>query len=134
MPHHEGMRALRCKFELSPPRNFLYPAVLLLIWERPQHGYGLVKGLSRMGFGKVDRPSVYRTLGNLEEDGFVESSEAPQTAGPPRQVYRPTPEGEAILHRWMEIIAAEKKGLDRVLSRFEEASDQLGPATRREAV
>jgi hypothetical protein len=32
----------RCRFELTPPRHFLYPAILLLLVEQPRHGYRVV--------------------------------------------------------------------------------------------
>ena len=66
------------RFALAPPRHFLLPAVLLLIAEEPSHGYQLVKALSGLHFGPVDRPSVYRVLAQLEADGLVEAwSDAP---------------------------------------------------------
>jgi hypothetical protein len=55
----------RCRFVVSPPRNFLYPALLLLLAEEPRHGYLLCDALSHLGLGRMDRPSVYRALGEL---------------------------------------------------------------------
>ena len=65
--------AQHSRFDLAPPRHFLLPAVLLLLAEEPSYGYHLVKELEDLRFGRVDRPSVYRALAQLERDGLVES-------------------------------------------------------------
>lgn len=107
----------RSHFVLAPPRHFLYPAILLLLAEEPRHGYRLVDALLRLGFGPVDRPSVYRALGNLEADGLLRSWEAAPLAGSTRCVYGLTQDGHAALDAWMAIVAQEREGLDRVLTR-----------------
>lgn len=105
-------------FTLAPPRHFLLPAVLLLVAEQPSHGYELVKSLSAMRFGRVDRPSVYRALAQLEAAGLVEAwSDAP-VAGSMRRVYGLTPDGGRVLRTWMGVIKEERDGLDRVLRRY----------------
>jgi DNA-binding PadR family transcriptional regulator/polyisoprenoid-binding protein YceI len=105
-------------FTLAPPRHFLLPAVLLLVAEHPSHGYELVKSLSALRFGRVDRPSVYRALAQLEAGGLVEAwSDAP-VAGSMRRVYGITPDGSRVLRTWMGVIKEERDGLDRVLRRY----------------
>jgi len=64
--------AQQSRFELAPPRRFLLPALLLLLCEEPGYGYNLAKGLEDLRFGRVDRPSVYRALAQLERDGLVD--------------------------------------------------------------
>ena len=87
------------RFELAPPRRFVLPAILLLLTEQPGYGYSLEKDLRDFRFGHIDRPTVYRTLAQLEADGLVESwSEAP-TAGQARRVYGVTPLGERVAAR-----------------------------------
>jgi DNA-binding PadR family transcriptional regulator/polyisoprenoid-binding protein YceI len=106
------------RFALAPPRHFLLPAVLLLIAEEPSHGYQLVKALSGLHFGPVDRPSVYRVLAQLEADGLVEAwSDAP-VAGSMRRVYGLTADGGRMLRAWMGIIKEERDALDGVLRRY----------------
>jgi DNA-binding PadR family transcriptional regulator len=106
------------RFALAPPRHFLLPAVLLLIAEQPSHGYQLVKELSGLHFGPVDRPSVYRVLAQLEADGLVEAwSDAP-VAGSMRRVYGLTSEGGRVLRAWMGVIKEERDALDGVLRRY----------------
>src|SRR4051794_33333862 len=61
------------RFELAPPRRFVLPAILLLLSEQPGYGYSLEKDLQEFRFGRIDRPTVYRALAQLEADGLVES-------------------------------------------------------------
>ena len=109
---------LSSRFELAPPRHFLLPAVLLLLSEEPSYGYNLVKALSALRFGPVDRPSVYRTLAQLEKDELVESWSVPPTAGQERRVYGLTAKGDRALRTWMGVIKEERDVLDRVLRRY----------------
>jgi DNA-binding PadR family transcriptional regulator len=95
------------------------PAILLLLTEQPGYGYSLEKDLREFRFGPIDRPTVYRTLAQLEADGLVESwSEAP-TAGQARRVYGVTPLGERVLRVWMSVIKEERDCLGRVLRRYQ---------------
>ena len=108
----------RCRFVVSPPRNFLYPALLLLLAEEPRHGYLLCDALPGLGLGRMDRPSVYRALAELEGDGLVHSWDAAPTAGSTRHVHAVTPEGQQALEAWMSIVSQERNSLDLVLQRF----------------
>lgn len=107
------------RFELAPPRHFVLPAILLLLSEEPGYGYRLVKDLEDLHFGRVDRPSVYRALGQLESDALVESWIEAPTAGQTRRVYGLTPLGSRVLRAWMGVIKDERDGLDRVLRRYQ---------------
>ena len=106
------------RFELAAPRRFLLPAVLLLLAEEPRHGYSLAKDLQELRLGRVDRPSVYRALAQLESDGLVESFAGAPRAGQARRSYRITDDGEYVLRQWMGVIKDERDGLDRVLRRY----------------
>ena len=106
------------RFDLAPPRHFIFPAVLLLLSEEPSYGYELVKGLRAFRFGTVDRPAVYRALAQLEKDGLVASCSAQSKAGTARRVYSLTDDGEVALRRWMGVVKEERDGLDRVLLRY----------------
>ncbi|MDQ2727048.1 MAG: helix-turn-helix transcriptional regulator [Actinomycetota bacterium] len=106
-------------FNLAPPRNFLYPAILLLLGEEARHGYRLLDALLSVGFGPVDRASVYRALSEMEADQFLQSWRAPATAGSARHVYGLTDAGMVALRGWMAIVAEERDALDSVLKRFD---------------
>ncbi|MGH8919208.1 MAG: PadR family transcriptional regulator, partial [Actinomycetes bacterium] len=103
---------------LSPPRHFLYPAVLLLLTEEPRHGYLLGETLAGLGLGRMDRPSIYRALADLEADGLVHTWDEAPTAGSTRHVHAVTPKGEQALEAWMSIVAQERNSMDVVLQRY----------------
>jgi PadR family transcriptional regulator PadR len=113
-----GASSPLARFEFAPPRRFLLPAILLLLCERPGYGYSLVKDLTELGFGRVDRPSVYRALARLESDGLVVSWTGEQAAGQPRRIYALTDDGTHALRAWMGVIGDERAALDRVLRRY----------------
>ena len=50
------------RFEFAPPRRFVLPALLLLLSEQPGHGYSLEKDLRELDMGRIDRPTVSRSL------------------------------------------------------------------------
>lgn len=115
---HQHREATVCHFELSAPRRFAYPVLLLLVAEEPMHGYRLVRSLRDLRYGSVSRPNVYRALADLEFDGLVESWTEEPDAGSTRHVYGITATGRDQLASWMEIVAGERDVLDRVLERF----------------
>lgn len=121
-----GAPARRCNVRHALPRHFLYPSLLLLLTEEPRHGYRLVDALLSLGFGPVDRPSVYRALADLEGDGLLESCTAPPTAGSTRYVYSVTPKGAAVLDSWMAVVGRQRDCLDLVLTRYGMASVDEG--------
>ena len=117
-PVQAGSAVPSSRFDLAPPRRFLFPAVLLLLADEPGYGYRLVKELEGFRFGATDRPSVYRTLGQLERDGLVVSWSDDATSAQSRRLYRITPEGERALRVWMGVIKEERDLLDAVLRRY----------------
>jgi len=107
------------RFELAPPRRFMLPAILLLLSERPSYGYALVPRLRDLRFGRVDRPAVYRALGQLEQDGLVHVSAEHTRPGQTRRVYSVTPLGERVLRVWMGVIREEHAHLGEVIHRYQ---------------
>lgn len=122
--------ATRCHFSPDPPRHFSYPAILLLLAESPGHGYRICEELGSLGFGKADRPSVYRALSDLERDGLVVATDESPTAGPTRHVYRITGAGEQALQVWMSAMAVQRSGLDQILQRYWYATAQRVDGSR----
>jgi len=101
-------------------RRFIEPAVLLLLHDGPNHGYGLVDGLRTLGLESypTDISAIYRILYDLEANGMVVSrQEAEETAGPPRRVYQLTEAGDVYLKEWVE----ELRHTDELLHRFLDA-------------
>lgn len=102
------------------PRNFLRPAVLLLLRESPAHGYDLLERLAALGFSKQDPGGLYRGLRALEDEGFVRSSWEASDQGPDRRIYEITRAGAEHLHEHAEALDATAAVLGSFLSRYSE--------------
>jgi PadR family transcriptional regulator, regulatory protein PadR len=108
----------RLTADLSAPRNLLRSCVLLLVEERPAHGYELDSRLTSLGFCGTNRGRIYRVLRWLEEAGFVHPGWQLGGRGPARRIYEMTPAGR----RALELAAPELHRLLRLrddkLSRY----------------
>lgn len=88
------------------PRNFLRPCLLLLLQERPAHGYDLVERLHASLIDDTDAGGVYRTLRAFEREGLVRSSWCTSGSGPARRTYALTPAGSECLRHQIETLEA----------------------------
>jgi PadR family transcriptional regulator, regulatory protein PadR len=102
------------------PKNFLRPAILLLLRENPAHGYDLLERLQALGFRRSDPGGLYRTLRALEDQGFVRSSWESSGSGPDRRIYEITRAGGEELHALASALSAGRDTLDAFLSRYSE--------------
>jgi DNA-binding PadR family transcriptional regulator len=97
------------------------PALLLLLVERPAHGYELLEALPELAGGEqVDMGNLYRMLRGLEREGLVASDWRDDLPGPTKRVYTLTPEGRGLLDRWAEALGETRATIDRFLSRHSE--------------
>lgn len=101
----------------AEPRNFLQCCVLLLLRERPAHGYELIERLKPFGLADGDPGNLYRRLRSLEHQGMVRSEWEMSGAGPRRRTYHLTESGDARLRRWADSLAETRRLLDYYLSR-----------------
>ncbi len=106
--------------EPALPRNYLRPAILLLLREEPAHGYDLIERLRPLGFHRPDPGGLYRTLRALEQDDLVRSGWEPSASGPARRIYEITRAGSEELHRLATALDAGRDKLDAFLSRYSE--------------
>lgn len=104
------------------PRNFLQPCLLLLLLERPDHGYALVERLKSFHVAEGEPGTVYRTLHALEVAGSVRSSWGLSESGPARRTYHLTDEGRAQLEDWASSITETRRTLESYLTRYAERS------------
>jgi PadR family transcriptional regulator, regulatory protein PadR len=114
------------------PKSFLRPCLLLLLRERPAHGYDLLERLEPLGFSRADPGGLYRTLRVLEAEGLVRSAWEPSSGGPDRRIYELTRAGMEELHRQSKSLALTRDTLDVFLSRYAEFVS-LSSGTRRAA-
>lgn len=97
------------------PRHFLQSCLLLLLRERPSHGYELVERLDARGFADPDPAGVYRALRISERDGLTRSTWCHSAAGPARRSYHLTPKGLATLDRVVIDLTQTRDALDSYL-------------------
>ena len=98
-------------------RGFLQPWVLLLLAEKPAHGYELLERLGREEDTPAADPGLlYRTLRQFEEEGLVRSSWETQGPGPARRIYEITDDGLEYLHAWVAGIRRLRERLERFLA------------------
>jgi PadR family transcriptional regulator PadR len=101
-------------------RGFIQPCLLLLLQQRPGHGYELMDRLSQREDDPDANPAlVYRTLRQLERNGLVSSSWDTGGQGPARRLYEIAPEGVKHLNDWADNIRHTKRRLDRFLEEYE---------------
>ena len=100
--------------------RFAEPAVLLLLRERPVHGYELLEQLPEVTGERVDMGNLYRFLRLLESEGIVRSEWDDRAAGPSKRVYELTDEGHALLERWAAALREAQERTDSFLARYGE--------------
>ena len=100
--------------------RFAEPAVLLLLRERPVHGYELLEQLPELTGERVDMGNLYRFLRLLESEGIVRSDWDDHAPGPSKRIYQLTDEGRALLDQWASALKDSQTRLDGFLTRYEE--------------
>jgi PadR family transcriptional regulator, regulatory protein PadR len=115
-PGHWGVRAR--------VERFNEPAVLLLLRERPAHGYELLEALPPLtGEARVDMGNLYRILRAIEEDGLVDSEWQADAPGPAKRTYELTDAGRRLLDEWAEALARSRERIDLFLDRYAKGGD-----------
>lgn len=109
----------------------LFTVSLLLLVRQWGYGYELAAQIQRLGFD-VARATVYRTMRQLEEEGFVSSAwDTTVAAGPARRMYTLTEAGEALLRSWTGVLDGYRRMLDSFLAMAgAAATPPLDPAPR----
>lgn len=98
--------------------SLLEPALLVLLNDQARHGYPLLADLEKMGMGTIHPSVVYRTLRDMEELEWIQSTwDVDETQGPPRRVYRLTERGEEVLKHWREEMKNIRELLSELISR-----------------
>ena len=103
-----GDWAVRARVE-----RFVEPALLLLLRERPMHGYELIERV------RVDVGNLYRILRALEEEGIVTSEWSADLPGPAKRTYQLTDAGKRLLDRWAAALGDARQVIGGFLDRYE---------------
>lgn len=101
--------------------RFTEPAILLLLRERPAHGYELLELLPELtGEQRVEMGNLYRLLRALEEEGLLSSKWDETSPGPAKRRYAITERGRALLDQWVNALRSSQERTERFLERYEE--------------
>ena len=101
--------------------RFNEPMLLLLLRERPTHGYELLEQLESLTNGEhVDVGNLYRVLRALEEQGVVKSEWDADAPGPAKRIYELTDEGRALLDTWADSLRTAQENVAAFLARYED--------------
>jgi poly-beta-hydroxybutyrate-responsive repressor len=102
--------------------RFAEPSLLLLLRERPMHGYELIERLPEVAGGetRVDVGNLYRILRALEEEGIVTSQWSADLPGPAKRTYELTDSGRELLDRWAESLRGAQDVISGFLHRYEQ--------------
>jgi PadR family transcriptional regulator PadR len=101
--------------------RFVEPSLLLLLRERPLHGYELIERLPEVaGEGRIDVGNLYRLLRSLEAEGLVSSEWSAELPGPAKRTYELTDEGRRLLDRWAEALREAQADLQGFLDRYDQ--------------
>jgi poly-beta-hydroxybutyrate-responsive repressor len=127
MRHHRHPRA-RSRRLIRPGHwdvrarveRFVEPSLLLLLRERPLHGYELLERIPEVGEGRVDIGNLYRLLRRLEDEGLVRSQWSADLPGPAKRTYELTADGRRLLDRWAEALREAQGTISKFLDRYEE--------------
>jgi PadR family transcriptional regulator, regulatory protein PadR len=96
--------------------RFSEPAILLLLRERPAHGYDLLERLPELtGEQRVEMGNLYRLLRALEEEQLVTS-----TWSDGKRTYAITEHGRQLLDQWVDALRHSQQRTERFLERYEE--------------
>lgn len=102
------------------------PALLLLLSERPMHGYELLDRLTAlMNEGwMIDLGNLYRMLRGLEAEGVVRSTWDVGALGPAKRVYEITLAGTTLLDQWATALERTEIGIARFVARYRELRER----------
>ncbi|AEX86169.1 PadR family transcriptional regulator [Marinitoga sp. 1135] len=103
-------------------RGWIESFVLLIIAEKPSHGYEIANKLSEFGVmlnGIGQMGNLYRTLAKLEEMGLVVTDWDTSEPGPSKKIYKITHDGMLFLENSKKDFIEFKHIIDVFIDRVE---------------
>jgi PadR family transcriptional regulator PadR len=119
----------------SERRALMTPVILLLLAERPGHGYELTQRLGAFGWAEAESAHVYRLLRGMDKCGQISSQWRASASGPARREYEITPAGSMTLALWFVRLGELHSTLHLFLERYIQlnGTDHAGTAAHAEA-
>lgn len=131
-PDEGNERQSRCDCPGAKMSRYFQPFGLLLLMEKPSHGYDLLNDLGRLCPEEdIDPASLYKNLRKMEEDGLVTSEWDTGNHGPAKRIYKITEAGHEVLQGWGLSIKRNKETLEWFLDKYEELSTNAWPIKKK---
>jgi len=98
------------------------PILLLLLKQKSAHGYELIHLANKHSLtdSVIDPAVVYRTLREMEKEGYVSSKWEIAGGGPAKRLYTITEEGNKLLSDWMLLLENQKKSMEKLIEEYRE--------------
>lgn len=101
--------------------SLIPPMLLLLISQKPAHGYELIQRLHDFDPSRELEPgTIYRNLRRLEAEGLVLSQWETSSSGPARRQYAITTDGAVALGEMVSELEHLKGLIELILSQYRE--------------
>lgn len=104
--------------ELCSARSIFRAVVLLLVEERPGHGYELQVRLEEFGIDASTRGRTYRCLSWLHDAGLIEQRWEVTGTGPARRVYEVSAKGRQAVDLCATRLRTQSASLDPAMGRY----------------
>jgi DNA-binding PadR family transcriptional regulator len=102
--------------------SMIEPALLILLKEKPRHGYTLLADMEALGISTIHPSVIYRILRDMEGLEWIQSDwDTGQTQGPPRRMYRLTATGEEVLQNWQHELEKLQGLISQLMNRVPKA-------------
>jgi PadR family transcriptional regulator PadR len=108
----------------------LAPFVLLAVSLQRAHGYVIEDYLRTLGLFGITMSTLYRTLRQMEKDGYLESTWEPGPTGPARRIYSLTDAGRTWLDASATMLTAYRDTIDRFFGLYGAGPHTDGPASQ----
>lgn len=102
--------------------KLIEPGILLLLKDKPSHGYDLTNKLADMDINEecIEAVVVYRTLRDMEKQELINSRWDTEGPGTARRVYEVTTAANAEVDKWSRGIEEEIGLLENLLKKITE--------------
>jgi PadR family transcriptional regulator PadR len=108
----------------------LAPFVLLAVSLQRAHGYVIEDYLRTLGLFGITMSTLYRTLRQMENDGYLESTWEPGPTGPARRIYSLTDAGRTWLDASAMMLTAYRDTIDRFFGLYGTGQHTDGPGSQ----
>ncbi|OPL07977.1 MAG: hypothetical protein AVO33_02550 [delta proteobacterium ML8_F1] len=110
-----------CASKHHKTEKFLEVAILVVLFDKENYGYGISETLKEMGYEEesFNTSTLYRSLRRMEQQGLVTSDWRESHQGPRKRVYSIAEAGRVELENWIQVLKRRRNMIDGVIHRFD---------------